>query len=105
MSEPTNSTESSKQIAKIFPELENKIIELRETLLSRHPKMPTLLREIWVTCKTYPEQVTLLKDEDIATIVAGLEQQTNTYLATTSTKAAKSTSKISALKAKGADAF
>jgi hypothetical protein len=88
-------------------ELKNKIAELSNAILSRHPTMPTLLREIHTTLRKQPENVTLLSDEDIAIIVRGLENQTNTYLASSVTGAKKTTAKSLAAKlnALGDDAF
>jgi hypothetical protein len=88
-------------------ELQNKVAELANAILARHPTMPTLLREIHTTLRKYPENVTLLTDEEIATIVRGLENQTNTYLASTVTGAKKSTVKslTAKLNALGDDAF
>ena len=62
-------------------QLTQKVEELKTALLSRHPSMPVLLQEIHKTLKQYPENVTLLKPEEISVIVNGLEQQTQTFLA------------------------
>ena len=56
----------------IFFELSNKVTELSEALLSRHPRMPLLLQEIWQTLRQYPEQVTLLSEEQIAQVISCL---------------------------------
>lgn len=86
-------------------ELKEKVAALEAQLLEQHPKIPTLLREIWTTLKQYPENVTLATEEEIHVIVRGLEFQTKTFLADSVTKNAKKPNAIAALKAKGADAF
>lgn len=87
--------------------LREKVAELSAALLERHPRMPTLLREIHTTLSKYPEQVTLLAEEDIAIIVSGLKVQTGVEFATAAASAKPSATatlkkKISNL---GADAF
>jgi len=85
--------------------LQEKVAELSAALLARHPTMPTLLREIHQTLSKYPEQVTLMSEEEVHTLVEGLKLQTGVEFAATVTKpsAAKSlTAKINKL---GADAF
>jgi hypothetical protein len=86
-------------------ELQEKITSLQEAILHKHPTMGTLLREIHTSLRKQPENVTVLPEDQIAIIVRGLELQTNTFLATTVSKSAKSTSKVTSLKSKGADAF
>jgi hypothetical protein len=86
-------------------ELQSKVAELEDLIKEKHPKMPTLLREIHRTLQQYPEQVTILSEEEIAVIVQGLQIQTGTELAKdaakpSATKAIKN--KISNL---GVDAF
>lgn len=61
--------------------ISGKIAELQESILKSHPQMPILLREIHFTLKNDPAVVTLLSEEEIATIVNGLQRQTNTYIA------------------------
>ncbi len=89
----------------IFFELSSKVQQLTDLLLSKHPMMPTLLREIHTTLRTYPEQVTLLSEEQISQIVQGLKVQTGVEFAA-SVKAPSATknlkNKIATL---GADAF
>lgn len=58
--------------------LHQRIDELSAALLARHPTMPTLLREIHKTLRTYPEQVTVLEPEEIQAIIEGLKIQTKT---------------------------
>lgn len=86
-------------------ELQEKITSLQESILHKHPTMGTLLREIHTALRKQPENVTILPEDQIAILVRGLELQTNTFLATTVSKSAKSTTKVTSLKAKGADAF
>lgn len=57
-----------------------KIAELSELILSAHPRMPMLLREIHTILKSDPDNVTLLSEEDIGIIVSGLKKQTATVI-------------------------
>lgn len=88
--------------------LRAKISDLQERLLSKHPTMPTLLAEIHRTLRTYPEQVTLLAEDEIRVIVNGLEAQTQTHLVTVTTKSSKSPAATKSIASKlanlGADA-
>ena len=86
-------------------QLKEKVASLAEAILEKHPKMPTLLREIHTTLKQYPEQVTLLDESDIATIVSGLSVQTNTAFAQSATKPAAAKSLANQIKSLGVDAF
>ena len=70
-------------------EIKSKLDELQQALLTAHPTMPTLLRDIHKTLKAQPEQVTLMTDEEIAIIVQGLEKQTNSHLAASALKTTK----------------
>ena len=85
-------------------ELFDKVSALQEALLSRHPSMPGLLREIHSVLRSQPENVTLLNEDQISVIVNGLKEQTGVVFA----KAAMS-SGTKGLKAKiasqGLDAF
>ena len=54
---------------------------LEEALLAKHPTKPTLQREMHKQLKEDPATVTLLAEEEIATVVRGLESQTNTFIA------------------------
>ena len=76
-------------------QLKEKCLDLKERLLANNPTMPGLLREIHSTLKQYPEQVTLLAEEDIQLIVQGLMKQTGVEFAT---QAAKQSSKSIAKK-------
>lgn len=68
-------------------EIKTKLDALQEALLSSHPTLPTLLRDIHRTLKSQPDQVTLMTEEEIHIVVQGLEKQTNTYIAASVTKA------------------
>ncbi len=57
------------------------IASLQNALLSAHPTMPILLREIHQTLRKDPEVVTLLSEEEIGVIVNGLSAQTKTTIA------------------------
>lgn len=86
-------------------ELKNKIAELSELLLSKHPKMPVLLREIHTTLRAQPENVTLLDESEIAVIVNGLKVQTGVEFAAAATKGSGAKSAVAKIKSLGADAF
>lgn len=86
-------------------EFTSKLAELEAALMQKHPSMPTLLREIHQTLKKQPENVTLLKPEEVAIVFKALENQTNTFLADSVAKTSKKSGSVAALKAKGLDAF
>jgi len=86
-------------------QLREKVATLATAILDRHPTMPTLLREIHTTLRSYPEQVTLLDEEEIGIIVSGLTIQTNTTFAAAATKPTAAKSLASKIKQLGADAF
>jgi len=86
-------------------QLQEKVASLSEALLTRHPLMSNLLRDIHKTIQTYPEQVTLLSESEIATIVSGLQAQTGISFAANALKASSSKSATAKLKSLGADAF
>lgn len=86
-------------------QLKEKVASLSELILSKHPRMPTLLREIHTTIRSYPEQVTLLSEEDISIIVSGLQVQTATTFAASATKPAAVKSVTAKIKSLGVDAF
>lgn len=86
--------------------LKEKVAALAETLLANHPGMPNLLAEIYKTVKQYPEQVTLLSEPEILSIVNGLEKQTNVFLVDSLAKKDTATkTSMKKLKELGADAF
>lgn len=62
-------------------DIKAKLDELSAALLSSHPQIPTLLRDIRDTLKSFPEQVTLMTEDEINICVRGLEKQTNSYVA------------------------
>lgn len=96
---------SSPQIIGEAYQLQEKVASLSEAILTKHPTMPTLLREIHTTLSKYPEQVTLLSEEEISVIVSGLSVQTNVAFAAAATKPAAAKSLVSKIKQLGADAF
>ena len=61
-------------------DVQMKIAELQERLLSNHPQMPLLLREIHQTLKEDPETVTLLSDAEVGTIIASLQKYTGNVI-------------------------
>jgi len=67
-------------------QISSKILELRDSLLNQHPAMPRLLSEIHTTLKSNPACVTLLTEEEIGIVVAGLKKQTATEIAATVSK-------------------
>ena len=85
--------------------LKEKVASLEAALLSKHPTMPILLREVHRNLQQQPENMILLTEDEIRAIVNGLEVQTNTFLAESVGKTAKSTAKVANIKSKGADAF
>lgn len=70
----------------ISTQIKEKTLQLEQALLSQHPSMPSLLKDIWLTLKQNPDQVTLLSEEDIGIVVRGLKQQTKTEISTTALK-------------------
>ncbi len=89
----------------IFFELSSKVQQLSDLILSKHPMMPTLLREIHTTLRAYPEQVTLLSEEQISQIVQGLKVQTGVEFASSITKTSGAKNLKAKIAAQGADAF
>jgi hypothetical protein len=77
-------------------EIKSKLDQLSVALLDAHPQIPTLLRDIRNTLKAFPEQVTLMTEEEINLCVRGLEKQTNSYIAAATVK--PSAAKKAALK-------
>jgi hypothetical protein len=57
-----------------------KLAELEVAIKEKQPDMPYVLKNIWDMLKEDTETVTLLTDEDIGNIVAGLTQHTNTTI-------------------------
>jgi hypothetical protein len=85
-------------------ELDRNVQELQESLLARHPRMPTLLREIHTALRLQPENVTLLTEDQISVIVNGLKIQTGVEFAAISTKSSSKGIKAK-IAAQGVDAF
>lgn len=79
--------------------LKSNIASLRQALLDRHPQMPNLLQQIHRTLREYPEQVTLLEEEEIHQIVEGLKVQTGIQFAQSTTKGPANKSLVSKIKA------
>lgn len=86
-------------------ELKIKVAELEDALLTKHPRMPALLQEIYLNLKANPNNVTLLEETEIRAIVNGLEKQTMTELAATVTKTKSSSSLKKKLETLGDDAI
>ncbi len=61
-------------------QLQEKIQSLQDAILSTHPSMPILLRDIHKILKEDPAIVTVLQEEEIATLVSGLKIQTKTSI-------------------------
>lgn len=70
-------------------EVQEKVEQLKNSLLSAHPQMPILLRTIHTQLKKDPEIVTLLSEEEIGIILSGLKKQTQTEISVTISKAGK----------------
>lgn len=76
-------------------QLKEQVAQLQQQLLAAHPQMPVLLKNIHTQLKSDPEIVTLLTEEEICTIVRGLEKQTNSEIASVVMKSkTKSVKKI-----------
>ena len=85
--------------------LKEKVAELSEVLLSRHPRMPMLLKEIYVALHKQPENVTLMTPEEVQIVVNGLKVQTQTEFAASATKPSATKSLAAKIGKLGADAF
>lgn len=70
----------------IDTDLQMKIASLQEAILQVHPRLPILLKEIHTILKNDPSIVTVLGEEEIATIVNGLKLQTKTEITAASLK-------------------
>lgn len=81
-------------------DVQMKIAELQEQLLSAHPQMPHLLKDIHATLRSDPETVTLLTDVEVGTIISALQKYTGNFI---SAKAAATKSPKAALKNLSAD--
>ena len=65
----------------IATQLREKVATLQTALLSAHPQMPSLLRDIHNQLKQDPDCMTILSDEEVGVIVQGLMRQTQTVIA------------------------
>ena len=88
-----------------YTELQSHILQLEESLLSKHPRMPGLLAEIHRALSAQPENVTLLNEGEIQIIVQGLQAQTRTEFSQAALKPAAQKSAAAKIKALGAAAF
>lgn len=86
-------------------QLKEKVSELQETLLDKHPRMPQLLQEIWKALRDQPENVTLMTEEEIQIVVNGLKQQTGVEFAAAAVKGTAAKSAVSKIKQLGLNAF
>jgi hypothetical protein len=71
-----------------FNQVSAQIIELDAAIKASHPRMPGLLQEIWTTLDKYPECVTLLREDEMEIVIAGLEKVVDTDLAAITLKSA-----------------
>jgi len=71
-----------------YQEISDSIDSLKAAIHGAHPRMPGLLQEIWKTLQSYPEQVTLLEEDQMEIIIAGLEKVVDTDLANITIKSA-----------------
>lgn len=81
-----------------YESIQLKLADLQQQLLSQHPGMPTLLRDIHSQLKQNPETVTLMTEDEIAIVVQGLSKQTMTHLSGSVMKSTKSATATKALK-------
>lgn len=86
-------------------QLKAKVTELEETLTSRHPRMPQLLQEIWKALREQPENVTLMTEEEIRTVVNGLKVQTGVEFAANAVKGTAAKTATAKIKQLGLNAF
>jgi len=73
-----------------FHQVSGLITELDGTIKANHPRMPSLLQDIWITLEKYPECVTLLSEEEMEIVISGLEKVVDTDLAAITLKSATS---------------
>lgn len=88
-----------------YTELQSQLLQLQESILSAHPRMPGLLAEIHRALSAQPENVSLLSEEEVQIIVNGLQKQTRTEFAQSALKPAASKSAANKIKTLGAAAF
>ena len=77
------------------------LLELEQALLKQDPQMKTHLAAIHQNLQQYPECVALLSEEQVNTLVRGLEDYAGVKVVTA--KAAKSSKSTAALKRLSAD--
>ena len=70
-------------------EIKEKLAALEEALNEKLPSIPTLLQDIHRQLKKDSDLVTILSEEECATIIRGLKKQTATEIVTTSLKKSK----------------
>ncbi len=68
-------------MSKLPFELSEKLASLENLIKEKHPRMPTLLQEIHAALRQQPENVVLLSEEEISSIVEGLKIQTGVSFA------------------------
>ena len=68
-------------MSKLPFELEEKLASLDNLIKEKNPRMPTLLQEIHAALRQQPENVVLLSEEEIRTIIEGLKIQTGVAFA------------------------
>jgi DNA polymerase III psi subunit len=66
--------------------IQEKLAALAEQLLAVQPNIATLLRDIHRSLKADPDVVTILTEEECATLVKGLQKQTSTMIITAAVK-------------------
>jgi hypothetical protein len=77
-------------------QLKEKIAALQNAILTVHPTLPIILKDIHTLLKNDPSNITLLDEDDITVIVSGLKKQTATEITqATLKKSTKSLSKVS----------
>lgn len=87
MQENSISTGAQKTLSTTIPEnIKMKISELQDTILTAHPRLPMLLREIKQILVADPDCVTLLDEESVGVIVSGLKKQTATEISVAALK-------------------
>lgn len=84
-----------------FQQLQQKVSDLSNTLIDKHPRLPGLLSEILQALQAQPENVLLLSPEEIGKVVNGIEIHKGTFLAATVTKPAALKSGTAAIKKGG----
>ena len=68
------------QLDPVYMELASQLDMLEQALLSAHPSMPTLLRQIHAGLLKNPAAIHSLDDDQIATLISGLKSYTATEI-------------------------